>query len=71
MPRPHEVAVIERFLPTTMTEEETKAAIDGIKAESWRDRHEGHGPGDGGAEGASRDDAGHGEGQRAGEGGAS
>ena len=28
-----EVAVIERFLPTTMTEEETKAAIEGIKAE--------------------------------------
>ena len=28
-----EVAVIERFLPTTMTEDETKAAIGGIKAE--------------------------------------
>ena len=28
-----EVAVIERFLPQTMTEDETKAAIEGIKAE--------------------------------------
>ena len=28
-----EVAVIERFLPTTMTEDETKAAIEGIKAD--------------------------------------
>ncbi|WP_174286475.1 GatB/YqeY domain-containing protein [Sphingomonas bacterium] len=28
-----EVAVIERFLPQTMTEDETKAAIEGIKTE--------------------------------------
>ena len=28
-----EVAVIERFLPTTMTEDETKAAIERIKAD--------------------------------------
>ena len=28
-----EVAVIERFLPTTMTEDETKAAIEAIKAD--------------------------------------
>ena len=28
-----EVAVIERFLPTAMSEDETKAAIEGIKTE--------------------------------------
>ena len=28
-----EVAVIERFLPTTMTDDETKAAIEGIKTD--------------------------------------
>lgn len=29
----HEIAVIERFLPTAMTEDQTRAAIEGIKAE--------------------------------------
>ena len=29
----HEVAVIERFLPTAMSDDETKAAIEAIKAE--------------------------------------
>lgn len=29
----HEIAVIERFLPTVLTEDETRAAIESIKAE--------------------------------------
>ena len=49
-----EIAVIERFLPQQMSEAETRAAIEAIKAEIGATRHEGHGPGHGRAEGAPR-----------------
>ncbi len=49
-----EVAVIERFLPQQMSEAETSAAIESIKAELGATGMKGHGPGDGRTEDAPR-----------------
>ena len=65
-----ELAVIEEFLPQQMSEAETRAAIEAIKAELGAAEPQGHGPGHGRAEGAPRQPARHGQGERAGEGGA-
>ena len=65
-----EVAVIEDFLPTQMSDEELGAAIDAIVAETGAARGQGHGPGHGAAEGAPRRPARHGQGQRGREGAA-
>ena len=48
-----EIAVIEGFLPRQMSEDEARAAIDAIVAETGAVVAQGHGPGDGGAEGAA------------------
>ena len=62
-----EVAVIEDFLPSQMSDDEIGAAIDALVAETGAAR-QGHGPGDGADEGAPRRPARHEQGERRGEG---
>src|SRR6185436_17870845 len=64
-----EIAVIEEFLPRQMTEAEAKEAVAAAVTEVGAEP-EGHGQGDGPAQGASRRPDGLRQGQRPGEGGA-
>ena len=65
-----EIAVIERFLPAQMSDDEASAAIQAIIAETGACVDEGHGPGHGRGEGAPRHQHRAGPGERAGQGGA-
>ena len=65
-----ELAIIESFMPAQMAPEEAKAAIAALVSRTGRHVGEGHGPGDGGGEGALCRAARHGRGRRHGEGGA-
>ena len=49
-----EIAVIERFLPAQMSDDEARAAIQRDRRRDRRVIDEGHGPGDGRGEGAPR-----------------
>ena len=63
-----EIEIIKSFLPQQLSEAETKAAIAEVDRADRRRRHEGHGQGDRGAEGALCRQDGFRQGERAGEG---
>ena len=65
-----EIAIIERFLPQQMSEDEAKAAVAAVIAELGAAQHEGHGPRHGRGESAPRQQHRTGAGERAGESGA-
>ena len=62
-----EIAVIEQFLPAQLDDGATAEAVDAVLAESGGQDAEGHGPGDGAAEGAVRRADGLRQGGRAGQ----
>ena len=66
-----ELAVIEEFLPAADGRSRDQGGDRGHQGRARRRGHEGHGPGDGRAEGAPRHRARHGPGERLGEGSAS
>ena len=59
-----EIEIITSYLPQQMSDVEAGAAISAVLQETQRRDHEGHGPRDGGAEGALRRQDGFRQGQR-------